>query len=464
MMHPSCLLKVEEWLAQEDDGILKNVIRNLCANYSDSLRMKDLKAETQPFDTSSVKDCRLEKMLFHNFRTYPSKEGEADYGLSFKDKADKISSFLFIGKNGSGKSTLYNALQKIYLDYSDYAKKIKENEKRYLTFGFEKDKSKIDKAWRLSYCLASDQQRLRVIDADQGGILSVPAFFCSEIDVDELKMSDNLYLWILKQMGYEHLQDSVLRLDQLLANLNKQLDALTDGKLLSYAEYNSLLAAILKYDEQHLQEIEYGQNKELGKIQHPFFFTDSWDKLNQLYGNNKDEGAIVNLPLYLERQTETPMEAFNNQKQALVKLYQKLYQIIKDRKGTDWKLDVLVSLKDEQKLSTQYDSEESSDEQLRQNINLLRTARDFITQIQDEIIKRFIENYGDGILSILSSYSCHKEKYSFSHVKELKNLVLKIHVSFFESFKYIFFNEQKSLFSDTLCQDLSSLKDKMHFK
>lgn len=47
MMHPSCLLKVEEKLAQEKNAILVNVIRNLCANYSDSLRMKDLKLATK---------------------------------------------------------------------------------------------------------------------------------------------------------------------------------------------------------------------------------------------------------------------------------------------------------------------------------------------------------------------------------------------------------------------------------
>lgn len=75
MMHPSCLLKVEEKLAQEKNAILVNVIRNLCANYSDSLRMKDLKLATKEFESDIPKDCRLKKLLFHDFRTYPSNDG-----------------------------------------------------------------------------------------------------------------------------------------------------------------------------------------------------------------------------------------------------------------------------------------------------------------------------------------------------------------------------------------------------
>lgn len=431
MMHPSCLLKVEEKLAQEKNAILVNVIRNLCANYSDSLRMKDLKLATKEFESDIPKDCRLKKLLFHDFRTYPSNDGHDRYGLSFQNKFKTISSFLFLGKNGSGKSTLYNALQKIYLGYSDYAAKINQEENRYLTFGFGNDKIKKEKSWTLSYLLASDKEDFRITNASKFETLAVPAFFCSDVDVDELKVSgNNIFHWVLKQMGYEHLDSCIDKIDKLLHNLNSQLDSLTDGKSLSYSEYNSLFLAVLNYEESDLQEIENGQREDLKHIQEPHLFKEIWSKIKHSESKEKYEGGFVlSIPVSSGQQQES-LASDDTQNKILIRLYQKLYQLVKGREGNDWKLNVLFSLKDEQRLTTQDNGDDNSnEEQLIQNITLLNDAKRFFCNLQGELIKTFIDTYGEGILQILSFYSCHNEKFSFDYKEDLQALKVNIHVS-----------------------------------
>lgn len=54
MMHPSCLMRVEEYIKDKDEEVQK-VIRNLCVTSSTNLRIPDLKKTCKSFE----KYCRL---------------------------------------------------------------------------------------------------------------------------------------------------------------------------------------------------------------------------------------------------------------------------------------------------------------------------------------------------------------------------------------------------------------------
>lgn len=135
MMHPSCLMRVEEYIKDKDEEVRK-VIRNLCVTSSTNLRIPDLKKTCNPITDKAPKKCRIALLVFDNFRTYP--DGDDNYGLSFLDSQSKISSLLLVGQNGSGKSTLYTALEKIYMGYSSYSKLLSSDPDSYLSFGFKK--------------------------------------------------------------------------------------------------------------------------------------------------------------------------------------------------------------------------------------------------------------------------------------------------------------------------------------
>ena len=80
MMHPSCLMRVEEYIKDKDEEVQK-VIRNLCVTSSTNLRIPDLKKTCKSFTDKAPARCRIALLVFDNFRTYP--DGDDNYGLSF---------------------------------------------------------------------------------------------------------------------------------------------------------------------------------------------------------------------------------------------------------------------------------------------------------------------------------------------------------------------------------------------
>lgn len=184
-MHPSCLMRVEELIKDEDDNV-KNIIRNLCDSTSTKPRIVELAKAHPPFcDEDDIEDGRVKNLVLSNFRTYP---GVKQYGLSFVNGENKVSSVFLVGGNGSGKSTLYSALEKLYKGESSYASLLSDDEEEYLTFGFDKYTLNEAKRWEVECQLA--EIRTSIVNSFRGNLLSpisVPAFFCSDIDVQCMK-------------------------------------------------------------------------------------------------------------------------------------------------------------------------------------------------------------------------------------------------------------------------------------
>lgn len=246
-MHPSCLMRVEEYIKDKDEEVRK-VIRNLCVTSSTNLRIPDLKKTCNPITDKAPEKCRIALLVFDNFRTYP--DGDVNYGLSFLDSQSKISSLLLVGQNGSGKSTLYTALEKIYMGYSSYSKLLSSGSDSYFSFGFKKGTNGENCIWQLSYSLEGEELKKQINqDSPECSPLAVPAFFCSDVDIHEMKKDRVLFFWILKQMGYGRLNESYQLIGELIIQLKEKQEKVNQGIVFSESEYKDLQEALLLYDK-----------------------------------------------------------------------------------------------------------------------------------------------------------------------------------------------------------------------
>lgn len=252
MMHPLCLKRLEKYLKSENDRV-KNVVLNLCMSSSEPRRLADVDKPYQLMEDRTPVDSRIKWLAFDHFRTYPGGE----YGANFQ-REDKISSLLLVGLNGSGKSTLYTALEKIYTGHSSYADQMSEKKDDYLTFGFATSKYPQEKVWKLGYRLSgSAKSNMMTPNSSQNSPIAVPAFFSSDIDVQNMKNKKSLFKWILEQMGFANLEQSLQWLKKLREPLVWQKDNLNSNRIFSTSEYQELLLAIIQYDSgRHKKEVE----------------------------------------------------------------------------------------------------------------------------------------------------------------------------------------------------------------
>lgn len=437
MMHPSCLMKVEEYIKDKDD-VIKYIIRNLCDTSSTELRMENLLREHVPFVKTEFSDGRIKSLLFSNFRTYPKNE---KYGLSFTNKDGDVSSLFLVGKNGAGKSTVYTALEKIYKGNSSYATLMSKNHDDYLTYAFGQGFTTSEKNWALHYDLV-DKGNVTIDRTVDRPPLAVPAFFCSDLDVQRMKEDKNLFLWVLEQMGYGHLQECLQIVSKLLAILREMKKQMSFNSFFSPEDYTEVLTALLDYDhKKHDDEIKaYSENIEVVHSVPHQLFKKKWTEIERLQPIAQESvlDGMANISNTIIGETA---------RKALSKLYNKLYLAVKECKTNGSKIETILQLGNEQKEAIS-EIEQVGDnhdvKKLDSHISYLETTVEILKNIQRQLVSEFIEEYAVDIQDILSEFSGHEEKFEFETLGGIEKLDLKILVNFkgvYETSPHEYFNE-----------------------
>lgn len=447
MMHPLCLKKVEDYMQKEENDMVKNVILNLCVDSSETLRLRDLE---QPYllpENNRPNDSRISYLIFNNFRTYPN--SESAYGISFA--SEKVpSSLLLVGQNGSGKSTLYTALEKIYLGYSSYAKLMSKSEDDYLTFGFATDETSSDKIWSLIYQLSGNaSDSVLTINARISPPIAVPAFFCSDVDVQKMKQKKKLFSWILEQMGYVKLEEGLEKVRKKRQSLMKQKDRTDSNSQFSSAEYQELLLALIQFDNSDDDKKEISACKVKVEYSSPKFFAKYWKNLTSLASKEgvADKELFHDEDSIIEKTPEINKKVSDNASDKLIALYGKLYKLV-DGKGEDenWKLEAISDLLDDKKFAEEQEMATSgiAADDIEADLQLLNLVEKAIKHIQIDLVKSFVRTYGKSIVAIMENFSNHGEKYNFVPEDDIENVKLEIHAILKGDYKTVpheYFNE-----------------------
>lgn len=445
MMHPLCLSFVEKSIKDKKADI-QNIIRNLCTTDSPKPRLKDLIKEHAPFnDYIGWSDCRIESLKFSCFRTYPKRE---QYGLSFIDDKDRPSSLFLIGNNGSGKSTLFTALEKIYTGTSSYAAQVTDDEDRYLTFGFGQMFSTSEKTWSLIYKLHNGQQVNVINGLASNELLAVPAFFCSDLDIQTMKEDKDLFHWILKQMGYESLEDGIKKISSLRNVWEKRRNSVDTSSTITPEEYSELLKALDEYDpNKHEEELKlYSSSMKAIKnptVPHHLFQT-QWDEIER-YGRLPRRRDLDHI--FLLEHHESVLFHIQEIYKSLFKLYKRLANAVNKIKEGDGKIETILLLGQEQKKAIEEQSkivDEINKQDVEANIGLLEETGTILKDIQTQLVKEFLDKYGKGVLNILSEFSNHGEKYEFINTNNLSSLdvLIKAHLGGeYQTSPHLYFNE-----------------------
>lgn len=444
MMHPLCLSVVEKSIKDKKVDI-QNIIRNLCTSDSPKPRLKDLIKEHAPFnDYIGSPDCRIDYLKFSSFRTYPERE---HYGLSFTDDKDRPSSLFLIGNNGSGKSTLFTALEKIYTGTSSYAAKVTDDEDSYLTFGFGQMLSTSEKSWSLIYKLHNGQQENLINSSVSSELLAVPAFFCSDLDIQAMKEDKKLFLWILKQMGYERLEEGFKKVSSLREKWEKRRNSVDTESTITPEEYSELLKALVEYDpNKHEEEVKL-YSSSLEAIKNPtvphHLFQAQWDEIerSEQLPRHRDLGHAI----LLENHESVKFHILEIYK-SLIKLYKRLAKEVNNIKEGESKIETILLLGQEQKKAIEEQSKIGVEfnQEVESNIGLLEETGTILKDIQTLLVKDFLDRYGTGVLNILSDFSNHGEKYEFINTNNLSSLNVLITArsgGVYQTTPHLYFNE-----------------------
>ena len=431
MMHPSCLLKVEQFIKDEDDEV-KNIIRNLCVLDPTDCRINDLIKIHLPFEEEGcLPDCRIAKLTFHNFRTYPKTE----YGLSFRDRLqNRVSSLVLVGQNGSGKSTLYTALEKIYTGVSSYASLMSENENEYLTFAFRQKLSAEERVWQLDYLLADGTERILKMDDKERTPLAVPAFFCSDVDVNKMKSQTSIFEWILEQMGFVKIEDMIKRVGQLLQQQEKLREHFKDDTTLPSSFYEDLMYAVWDYDKKRDEkELLANIDVHLNEDATHHLFSEKWDELKAMQeshvsSDEEGEGGLVSAVTVGRTISLAEIE---QQKKNLHHLYLKLYSIVNGKVGKKWKIEALINLKNEQIDVENLEKETSpldNEDTIARHVKSLEKVQRILLDFQIRTVEDFIKKYGNYVKKIMTDFSNHGETYEFINIGDKEKMSFEIHV------------------------------------
>lgn len=431
MMHPSCLMRVEEYIKDKDEEVRK-VIRNLCVTSSTNLRIPDLKKTCNPITDKAPEKCRIALLVFDNFRTYP--DGDDNYGLSFLDSQSKISSLLLVGQNGSGKSTLYTALEKIYMGYSSYSKLLSSDPDSYLSFGFKKGTYGGNGIWKLSYSLEGEELKKQINqDTPECSPLTVPAFFCSDVDIHEMKNDGVLFFWILKQMGYGRLNESYQLIGELIIQLKEKLEKVNQGVVFSESECKDLQEALLLYDkDKDSKEVEDNSQKLTEVSSYHRLFEKRWSELTDIPSKTETEENVIIPGVTEDDINEKSKNRLEEKRQKLVGLYCALYNIVKDMTNTGQKLNELNQLFDNQKEMNNLQAiglKNVDKDSIATNIKLLEDVEQVLNELRIQLVKQFILEYGDIVSHIMSYFSNHGEEYTFNSVDDIEHIKLEIHAN-----------------------------------
>lgn len=448
-MHPACIKKLKKSLNEKPRNILR-IIQNLYTSKSlSSLTYEDLirnNAKESDYEVYG-KDLRINHLEFSDFRTYPSSD-KGKYCVDFS-KDDSPSSLILVGQNGTGKSTLFTALELISIGRSSFAREVSVAEDNYLTFSFKRDEAKKDSTWSLIYKTGNDNKSYTLSGNDKESIppLSVPAFVCSDLDIARARKADKMFRWILRELGYEKIDEMISALSTMITNHESMLKVIKDDTFLTESDKWELIKAINDIQgEEDIKEIarnkiEYNViAKRSGRL-----FNRIWKEMSDVIRGSENG---VEMPEYSIGNTINQSVVHR-----LVKLYNKLSDIIPDNvdyKSETWKFEVVYALVNRQDNSTEVTNQD--EKKVVAEIKNLKRAKELLIEFEKEIVWEFISNYGHDIEQLLKDFSSHNEHYQFENSAReyIENLSLNIRVNvsgdyntvpkeYFNTFRYKLF-------------------------
>ena len=447
-MHPACIKKLEKSLSGKTK-IACIIIRNLYSSPSlSSLTYNDLTHDIIPIAEGDAyrKDMRIRRLEFSDFRTFPSSE-EKRYCVDFVNDGRPASLFL-VGQNGTGKSTLFTALEMISLGRSSFAEDAGVSEDNYLTFSFKRDVNKRTSAWELNYKLGRSNDVIVLNEELKNNVqpLSVPAFVCSDLDIARARKADNLFKWILYELGYGEIETMIAVLDGMISNYELMLKTIQEDLYLTDDDKWELIKAINAISSQiDINEIDECCNKNVVRSKHDgILFHNIWRNKYVAIGDSESDVDSTDKNVFI---------IDNNTVHRLVKLYNKLRDIIPsdiDFNSDAWKYEVISGLLKNDSGSINVNNQD--EKKVKREKDNLEKAKKILKNFEKGIVHEFISNYGSDIENVLADFSSHHEHYKFdnSELGYVENLSLKISVDvngnfetapkeYFNTFRYKLF-------------------------
>jgi len=202
------------------------------------------------------KDARIRRIIFKNFRAFPSDS----YGLSFeKEESGKSipQSVFLVGSNSNGKSTVCNALEYAYTGDIASARRLLVKREEYLTFGFGRGKVKKEDV-KLTLRLSNSEKDVTIDLINPVRPYCTASCFCSELDVEELVKCDaDISGFLMEQLGYGELPSLKARLNDMAVKIKQEAESPVESKL-TKMDYKGIINAYLNvhYQKRRLKEVE----------------------------------------------------------------------------------------------------------------------------------------------------------------------------------------------------------------
>lgn len=364
---------------------------------------------------NEVRDYRIKSMEFLNFRYFCSFGGEnnKNFGINFTRNGNPCSLFL-VGGNGTGKSSVFSALEWYYSGKSSLADAVyvsDEEKQHYLTYGFGGlETPKVGfKVTKGTDGFAKEEY------IEKRNDITTSAFFCSDLDMQQIEnYGDNLYNYVLVQLGYGDLVYLRERLDDLSRRINAGVDI--SKKELTSTEWDEIIEVFLKADSSKIIGIEKFCNpdeivKALDTDISQEQFTSRWNVLKGYYRGDPD----ILLQSY---QGEHNLKELASK---LASMYSELCFWLKERQGENHSdVEILGEMYSKKRIVS--DKERKNAElpvSTEDRKDILNTMSSLIKEKCDSIIQSTIfdlrEDSRNFIEEVMQRFSPFNEEYKFRY-------------------------------------------------
>ena len=260
-----------------------------------------------------------------------------------------------------------------------------------------------------------------------------------------MKQNKSLFLWILEQMGYGKLEKCLNVVSDLLKDYRALQEDMTAKTYYTPEDYAEIMDAVIEYEsELHDGEIKaYSSQMEDMSIKH-HLFAKKWNELNLSTVVNS-ENQLVNLKVPNEQAKDSSL-SLQLRKDALMKLYKKLAELLGNIKGEGSKRETILALGREQQDTIKDEiltDTALSVSELEDKIRCSEKIESLLQNLQMQIVSEFIDEYGKDIEQTITDFSNHGEKFEFTN-DNIKNVNLSIHCELkgtYNTFPHQYFNE-----------------------
>lgn len=410
---------------------------------------------SSPIPTSKYVDKRIRAIKFYNFRLFPSPTtGEKPYGVDFTKNGEPCSLFL-VGGNGTGKSSVYSALELHYTGFCSHAEEMRCSTSKYLTYGLSSLEGLTEENVALGLYRQDKKNGTGGYEEIRQKLgeykrLCPSNLFCSDYDAEQIKQNGKvLYLYILRQLGYERFEqviNCITRMSKNLAEMQKSI--LQDPEQISSADFNVVILNFLRSIGNGDDDIEECSNymtpeeikKEIAGIStyeyEPNLFEEQWEiveKSRNASLSASNSGLIV-------QAASTVNAEYENQVSSLASLYYELLKLLEQKKemrdGGEYpdETSLLLALvenvmkrkRDLENIEYRQIIDSNTAEDILKKINILEKIKTLIAGVQNRIVMQFQQTFQNEISGVLESFSEYGETYNV--IVSTNSFKLEIHV------------------------------------